>query len=794
MVQKKTANKSGISPRRLTRFGPWRQMTKAVMIILAVVGGIATMEIIIPLESAAQLNEGNIEETIRNPDRPWQVEADEINYDQNLDEVTAIGNVLIYKGNIKLLADFVRFDNKNMMAYAEGNVVLTNGEDVLSGTSMEMDLENQVGSVKNGYLFLKENNFHLTGDLIKKVGEKSYTIDEASLTTCDGENPDWKITGKKVKIKEDGEGTAKHATIWARKMPVAYTPYFYYPARKKRQSGLLFPEGGISGRLGAYYIQPFFWAIDKSSDATFYAQYMNSRGLKTGMEYRYYWDEWSKGTWMIDGFYDDEIDNGIGDASEKWGFEDGGADILRKNHDRYWLRGSHHQKMPWEVKARLDVDLVSDQDYTREFKEGYMGWNQSKHFFESVFSRDLDDFNDPIRTNQLNFNKIWSRYSLNALLSYNLDSTIRNTHNPDVTLQQLPVIEFDGVKQRISTSPLFYDLDSQYIYYWSREGKRTQRLDAHPRLYLPLRFKSFVSVEPSVGVRGTVWRPDKEEFGPEDKKFYHRELYDTRLDLFSEIYRVFHTESKLFQAVKHTIRPRVIYDYIPDVDQEDLPNFDAIDRIAKQNLMTYSLTNVLTSKTRKSGNFKISHRTSQTSATVVDSTADYSYNDFLRFELEQSYDINEAKQKDSDRPFSPVSARLDLIPGRYISVDADAMWSVYDMRFLSHNIAANFWDQRGDRLFVEYRYTGDSDEISLNPAQSLYTDLRLKVTDKFSMSANYEYNFLDNTHVQTGIGINYKAQCWSFEGRIIDKTGVDNSSSIDYEFKINLFGLGEFGI
>jgi LPS-assembly protein len=764
------------------------------VIILAVVGGIAAIEMITPPGSVAQFNEGHIEKIIRDPDQPWQVEADEINYDQNIDEVTATGNVLIYKGNIKLLADFVRFDHKNMMAYAEGEVVLTNGQDILSGTSMEMDLENQVGLVKDGYLFLEENNFHLTGDLIKKVGEKTYTIDEASLTTCDGVNPDWKITGKDVKIKEDGAGTAKHATIWARKMPVAYTPYFYYPARKKRQSGLLFPEGGISDRLGIYYNQPFFWAIDESSDATFYAQYMNSRGLRVGMEYRYYLDDWSKGTWMIDGFDDNEIDNGIGDSSEKWGFEDGSRDILRKNDDRYWLRGSHHQKMPWGVRARLDIDIVSDQDYTREFRDGYMGWNQSKHFFEDVFSRDLDDFNDPIRTNQLNFNKTWSRFSLNAKLRYDLDSTTRNTHDPDVTLQQLPVIDFDGVKQRISTSPFFYDLTSQYIYYWSREGRRTQRLDAHPRLYLPLRFKPFINVEPSVGVRGTVWRPDKKEFGPEDKKFYHRELYDTRLDIFSEIYRVFHTESNRFQAVKHTIRPRVIYDYIPNVDQDDLPNFDATDRIVNQNLLTYSLTNVLTSKTRKKGSFKISHRTGETSATVVDSAADYNYNDFLRFELEQSYDINEAKQKDSERPFSPISARLDLIPGRYISVDADALWSVYDLRFLSHNIAANFWDHRGDRFFVEYRYTRDSDEISLNPAQSLYTDLRLKVTDRFSISADYEYNFLNNTHVQTGVGFNYKAQCWSFDGRVIDKTGVDNSRSLDFEFKINLFGLGEFGI
>jgi len=180
--------------------------------------------------AAAQVDPDKIESIAQDPKLPWELEADRVEYDQTIDEYTATGNVLIYKKNIRLSADFVRFDHKNMKAYAEGNVLLTNGEDILSGTSMEMDLENQIGSVENGYLFLKENNFHLTGNLIKKVGEKTYTIDEASLTTCDGENPDWRITGKKVKIKEDGEGTALHATLWARKMPVMSTASVKYLA------------------------------------------------------------------------------------------------------------------------------------------------------------------------------------------------------------------------------------------------------------------------------------------------------------------------------------------------------------------------------------------------------------------------------------------------------------------------------------------------------------------------------------------------------------------------------------
>ena len=755
---------------------------------------LTTLLLIIAVPTAAQMNTQEIDSVIRNPKLPWQLEADRIDYDQKTDEYTATGNVLIYKGKIRLLADFVRFDRKNMKAYAEGNVVLTNGEDVLSGERMNIDLQNQTGSVEDGYLFLKANNYHLTGNVIKKVGPKTYTIDVATITSCDGDKPDWKITAKNVKIRDDGKGTAWHATMWARDMPVLYTPYFYYPARKDRQTGLLWPEGGASNRWGYYYSQPFFWAIDKSSDATFYGHYMQDRGFRPGAEYRYYLDEWSKGTWMVDGFYDRKVDDGTGGSSEDWGFTDGDRDILRKNEERYWLRGSHHQKMPWGIRGRLDVDIVSDQDYTRDFHTGQMGWQASKDYFEKVFGTDLDDFNDPIRTNQLSFNKLWPTYSFNAKLRYDLDSTVRNSGEPDVTLQQLPLIELDGVKQRIGASSFFYNLNTEYVYYSSRDANRGQRMDLFPRVYLPLSFKHFFTIEPSVGLRETLWYLDKEEFGPKDKKFYNRELFDTGINFFSDIYNVFHLEGKTLKAIKHSLRPQVTHVYIPNVDQSDLPSFDSVDRVDNTNLVIYSLTNILTSKSRKEGSFEISRRVDKTQAGIIDSPADYAYNDFFRFKLQQTYDINEGKENNPDKPFSPIFAELDIFPGKYFALDADALWSVYDLDLLSHNIAANIWDQRGDKLSVEYRYTKNSDEIELNRTDSLYGALTVKMTDRLTVKGNYEYNFLDDVPVEAGFGMIYTAQCWSFDGNISQKTGVDNTKQYDFEIKINLFGLGEFGI
>ena len=80
MTPKKISPKSGISLRRQNIFGTWRQISPAVLIFCAVIGIIAAYEAAIPPNLAAQISQDNFADIIRDPNLPWQVEADEINY------------------------------------------------------------------------------------------------------------------------------------------------------------------------------------------------------------------------------------------------------------------------------------------------------------------------------------------------------------------------------------------------------------------------------------------------------------------------------------------------------------------------------------------------------------------------------------------------------------------------------------------------------------------------------------------------------------------------------------------
>ena len=557
------------------------------------------------------LAEGNFPLLKDDPKEPWHIVADEIHYDDNINQYIAKGNVTITKQDKNLSADYVRFDQKNMKAFANGHVIMIAGQDILTGSRMEMDLNAETGTVYNGTIFLQENHFYIKGDTIKKVGKDSYTADKASITTCDDDRPAWKVTGRNLNVTVEGYAFMKHAALWAKKIPVLYTPFLVFPVKLKRQTGLLAPQFGYSDRKGTEYIQPFYWAINRSSDATFYLDYMAYRGEKLGLEYRYVLDEGSKGTLMYDFLNDRKVDDGSPGSSKKWGYED--DDFLRPNSSRYWLRTKHDQALPFDFSAKLDIDIVSDQDYLLEFKDGLTGYKQTNSYFLETFGRDLDDYDDPVRTNRLNLNRIWPAYSLNAELLWYDNIINRRWEETDTTLQRLPFIEFSGSKQKFFSSSFYFDLDSEYTYFYSEDGARGHRMDAHPRFYLPYRYKSYFTVEPSIGVRETVWRLDKDEYSTSDKKTYNRQLYDTKIDFFSEIHRIFNVKGKSIEKIRHTIRPQIIWDYIPEKDQDEYPLFDnldkiekqnqdgyslsgGLDRIEKQNLVTYSITNTLTSK------------------------------------------------------------------------------------------------------------------------------------------------------------------------------------------------------
>ena len=78
----------------------------------------------------------------------------------------------------------------------------------------------------------------------------------------------------------------------------------------------------------------------------------------------------------------------------------------------------HDQPAPFGLSAQLDLDIVSDQDYLKEFEHGYTGFEETNEYFVKFFGRELDGYDDSTRVNRLNLNRGWSGFSLNSELRW----------------------------------------------------------------------------------------------------------------------------------------------------------------------------------------------------------------------------------------------------------------------------------------------------------------------------------------------------------------------------------------
>jgi len=695
--------------------------------------------------------------------RPWNLLADEIQYDESVDSYVARGNVIVSKGSLKVSADEIRFDHRQMTIDALGNVTMASGDDVLRASRVTMDLNREIGTLFDASIFFSQQHFIIRGQKIEKTGPATYAAQRASATTCDGDPPAWKITGRKLNVTLEGFGKVRHALFRVRNVPLLWAPYMVFPVKIARQSGFLTPQFGISERKGYQLAVPHFWAIRDNMDATFYGDYMTERGFKIGGEYRYVLSPRTFGTVMLDYLDDRRVDDGVGDNSQRWGYTD--DDVLRPNSDRYWFRMKHNQPLPGKFRGRLDLDVVSDQDYLQEFKSGYSGFEDTRSFFRDTFNRDINDFTNPVRTNQLNVNRVWPRYSLNAELRWNEDSRLRALDQPDDTLQRLPFVLFDGSRQPIFRQSIYWDFQSSFNNFYRQSGDRGQRIDLFPRFYTPFRLKNIMTIEPSVGLRETAWYVNEYAPGtPERNSAFHRESFDFRLDASTDIARVYPVRIRRTDRLRHLARFQAVYDYVPDQDQGDLPFFDSIDRIEKANQITYAWTNTLTSRSRSQTKF-------------TNASPDFLYTDVMRLQFTQIYDINKGYSGDPE-PFSPIDTLLELNLTDYLSLRSNTQFSVYGKGFTGHDLTATAQTRRGDRLYLQYLYARDE-------AETLTTELLVPLLDRIAVLAEYEQNLLDATNIKTGLGIRYRAQCWSIVVRYVEEAEAPGVT-----FEINLTGIG----
>jgi LPS-assembly protein len=715
---------------------------------------------------------------LENPaDVTWNLSAGTILYDRATDVYTAETTVVITGGRTRLEADYVEFSNTTKEVTAKGRVRLISGGDVISCNAMQVNLATETGLIDKGTVFIQKNHLYLHGEQIRKTGKFTYDARKGSITSCDGETPDWKITGKDVNVTIEGYGFAKDTVFWVRNAPALYSPFLMFPVKTQRQSGLLMPEFSSSGRQGFVYEQPFFWAISPGSDATLTAGYLSDRGIKIGTEFRYVTDETSRGIWQLDYLSDDKIDDGTS-ATRDYRFD---STPQRTNPDRYWLRMKSDQALPHDVFARLDVDLVSDPDYLLEFRDGLTGYDNSNQMFAKNFGRDLDEYDDTIRRNSLILDRTGPRHVLAVKALWHDDVTARRTRGDDTTLQTLPGIEFSTARQPLGDTGLYFSMNSQMDSFFRQDtvnlagpdrksaAVNGQRLDIAPTFYYPVRWGNTASFHPYVTLRGTAYHTDQfTDMNGDDDPMRFRGIYEVGGDLTTRLTRVFDTETGFSDRIQHQVTPGIGYRFIPHVGQDTLPFFDDLDDIEETNNVGWFLTHRFTARnpvTDKNG--------AQTNT----------YRELGWIKFYQDYSIRDEKDgmNTEHRPWSDIRLDARIYPFSFMSLNTELAWSPYTSHFNTLNLDTTWTSPRGDAVTTAYRYTLDTTE-------SWYTRFDVRITRSLTAYYSFEKDLDSDATIETRTGIRMTRACWAM-GLELQDSDLDTRVAL----MIHLKGIGEFG-
>jgi len=492
------------------------------------------------------------------------ITSDNLEYFSKTKTYMAKGSVTVTFEDATLKADEMNLNENTSDAVATGHVVYEDPEVVMKADKMELNLQTKLGTVYNGYIFYKTKNFHIHGENIRKVGDKSFYFNKATFTSCNGEIPSWHIEGKDVEVTQHESLSSWHTKLYVGNTPVFYTPYFWSPIVKGRQTGLLMPLFGYSSKSGRYYKQGFFWAIKENQDASLYLDYYSEKNLAEGLDYRYMLSPETNGELWMYHVRDNE-----------------------PSRDLLEVKSYHNIKFNHDTSAYLKVDAVNEFDYyevldsTSYKRFGLQSWEQNSWGFAP------DERLLKYLESDLHLSK-----TFNGGRTYLLAQGRQSLEGGSGDIpQSLPEIGF--IVNTISKGPFSLNAAVKGVNFWRRDGQDGMRFDLNPNFYLS--YGRLINITQKVGLRETAYYLDSPAVNQ------YRSLYDLSTTLSTKLFRK-------YPSFVHIIEPALEYTYIPPHETDHIPFLDSTDIIQHTSNFTYSLTNRISglTETRLETRFRLS--------------------------------------------------------------------------------------------------------------------------------------------------------------------------------------------
>lgn len=443
------------------------------------------------------------------------VEADDVTGTQGV-QLLFKGNVILRQPNREVRADEVHiFENPRRIEII-GNISANDQDLFVSAGQGSMETQTDESVFNDVTYSLGNINASGNATQVKRVGNKA-TLENATYSTCPGNNPAWQIKAEELILDQDtGFGSARNASFSFMGVPLIYTPGVSFPISDQRKTGFLFPSMGQDSILGLEIAAPFYWNIAPQLDATITPHLMTKRGIMLENQVRYL-QEKHHGIFQVNYLPNDR----------------------QVSRDRFLYSIDHYSKPMLNWSTKIVGSAVSDDDYIEDFG------NDLGFVSTSFLSREAE----------IRYRDLYTNFSIVTKAYQAVDPNITNANRPYHLLPRLSYRrKFPQNNHRLNVT-----VDGEYSQFTHPQKTEGERL--HLRPHIGYNFSNIMGfVRPSLS-----WNLSE---------------YQTDLGNFSRSVPIFSIDSGLFferttsEGALQTLEPRLFYLYAPNRDQSAIPLFD----------------------------------------------------------------------------------------------------------------------------------------------------------------------------------------------------------------------------
>nr|KXH76529.1 MAG: hypothetical protein AM324_04830 [Candidatus Thorarchaeota archaeon SMTZ1-83] len=277
--------------------------------------------------------------------KPVNYSANRIIFLLDQEKVILSGETKVRHRDILVTADSIEYELGTRQLQAYGNPVLHDGDETIEGEFMSYDVGKGEGTILNAKTEISRGFFE--GRKIRKVADDVLNVSRGRFTTCELGEPHYYFKSWKMKIYLNDMVLCQPVVLYIQGIPVFAVPFWFFPIRKERHSGLLTPRVGRDSEEGRYIKNiAYYHVINDYADATFSLDYMQLIGYRLTVEGIYLINPWITGG-LVTSLVDD-----------------------RRTATRRWsVNLSHRQKWEEGYNLLLRGDFVSDLSYYREYSE-----------------------------------------------------------------------------------------------------------------------------------------------------------------------------------------------------------------------------------------------------------------------------------------------------------------------------------------------------------------------------------------------------------------------------------------